>query len=69
MPLAIGPLAASLLAKYGPVIAEKVLKLAFPDDPTIQQWIDLFSEVKSYEEGRAEAFAAAGKTPSPLPPS
>jgi len=64
---AIAALAIPLLQKYGPIIASKALALAFPEDPTLQQWLDLFAEIQTYEAGRAAAFAAAGKTPTPLP--
>jgi hypothetical protein len=67
MPIAIGEAAVPLLLKYGPILAGAILKLAFPDDPILQLWIDMFGKVDTYEVGRSKAFAAAGKTETPLP--
>jgi len=56
---AIAAIAIPLLQQYGPIIAGKLLKLAFPDDPTISQWLIIFDECKAYDEMRAAAFKAA----------
>jgi len=61
-------LIAGLILKFGPVLAEQIFDLFHKEDPTIADWKLLFAKLKSYEELRNEAFAAAGKTPTPLPP-
>lgn len=57
-----------LLLKYGPILTEEIVDLVHKPDPTQEDWRAIFAKLKSYEQLREEAFAAAGKTPTPLPP-
>lgn len=58
---------AGLILKYGPILTEAIYDLVHKADPTDADWKSLFAKLKTYEELRNEAFAAAGKAPTVLP--
>lgn len=48
-------LIAQLLLKYGPGIAQSVASLFEKKEHTLQDWEDIFSKVKTYEQLDAES--------------